>query len=236
MLAALGLRALPSVRLQLAGLGSRFIAGGTDLVIQTILTVILALVTGAVTGTSGVSAVVYVIGAFVITLLYPILFELLHAGRTPGKQLTHRRVLGDTGAPVDLPASAIRNLMRLIDGPLLLYLPTIASIVVTRRNQRPGDLAAGTIVTREERPRALPRHDGPAGHGDSIPRWDTSAVTAAETAAVRRFLERRESLDDGARRQLAARLAAGLRPKVTAPSTLAAEPFLEELLRAKRTS
>ena len=52
--------------------------------------------------------------------------------------------------PLRLLASAIRNLMRLVDGPLLLYLPSIVSIAVTKRNQRPGDIAAGTIVTREQ--------------------------------------------------------------------------------------
>ena len=53
---------------------------------------------------------------------------------------------------------------------------------------------------------------------------------------MRRFLERRESLERGARRELAVRLADGLRPKVSsAPSDLAPEQFLEELERIKRT-
>ena len=85
-------------------------------------------------------------------------------GRHPGKRMSHLRVLRDSGAPVDLPASAIRNLMRLIDGPLLLYMPSIVSIAVTRRNQRPGDMAAGTIVTREH-PAAKP---APEGRGGSV--------------------------------------------------------------------
>lgn len=231
------------LRLQLAGLGSRFIAGSVDVIIQLILLVILALITRGVAGATGITAVVYGIGAFAITLLYPILFELLAGGRTPGKRLSHLRVLRDSGAPVDLPASAIRNLMRLIDGPLLLYLPTVISIAVTRRNQRPGDLAAGTIVTRENpaarpaqvpaaAPAAVAPPDGDAGEAD---RWDVSAVTAQEVAAVRRFLERRQSLDRSARQALAARLAEGLRPKVSsAPADLSPERFLEELERIKR--
>jgi uncharacterized RDD family membrane protein YckC len=210
------------LRLQLAGLGSRFIAGGVDLIIQLILIAILLLITAS----SGISAVVSVIGLFVITLFYPILFELLAAGRTPGKRLSHMRVLRDSGAPIDLPASAIRNLMRLVDGPTLLYLPTLVSIAVTSRNQRPGDLAAGTIVIAEE---------SSTGAGAFAERWDTSAVTARELAAVRQFLERRSSLERGARRELAKRLAEGLRPKVSsAPADLDSERFLEELERIKR--
>jgi len=222
------------LRLQLAGLGSRFIAGAADLIIQLVLLGILALVTQGVSGAGGV---VLVLGGFVITVFYPILFELLAGGRTPGKRMTHLRVLRDSGTPVDLPASAIRNLMRLIDGPILLYLPTVVSIATTRRNQRPGDLAAGTIVTRENplvvsgRPS---RRD--AGAMAGAERWDTSAVSAQEVAAIRRFLERREDLDLDARRRLAARLAEGLRPKVSsAPAELAPERFLEELERIKRS-
>ena len=168
---------------------------------------VLALIAGPVTGlSSGVSGVVYVIGAFVILLFYPILFEVLAHGQTPGKRMSHLRVLRDSGAPVDLPASAIRNLMRLIDGPLLLYMPSIVSIAVTRRNQRPGDIAAGTIVTREH-PAAKPAAEARggssrggrvvAGSGASADRWDTSAVTPQEVAAVRRFLERRDGLERG---------------------------------------
>jgi uncharacterized RDD family membrane protein YckC len=238
------------LRLDLAGLGSRFIAGAVDLTIMLALLGVLALITGPVTGlASGVSGVVYVIGAFVILLFYPILFEVLAHGQTPGKRMSHLRVLRDSGAPVDLPASAIRNLMRLIDGPLLLYLPSIVSIAVTSRNQRPGDIAAGTIVTREHpvakpsrRKRAVPAGAGAGFRGSGAgaeldtERWDTSAVTPQEVAAVRRFLERRDSLERGARRELAIRLADGLRPKVSsAPPGLAPERFLEELERIKRT-
>jgi uncharacterized RDD family membrane protein YckC len=235
------------LRLRLAGLGSRFIAGGVDLVIMLVLLGILAVIVGPVAGLAGgVAGVVFVIGAFVILLFYPILFELLAGGQTPGKRMSHLRVLRDSGAPVDLPASAIRNLMRLIDGPLLLYLPSIVGIAVTKRNQRPGDIAAGTIVTREQpapktkraRKRAAPSSEAPvsAGAGEGTERWDTSAVTPQEVAAVRHFLERRSSLDRAARRELAVRLADGLRPKVTsAPADLPPERFLEELERIKRT-
>jgi uncharacterized RDD family membrane protein YckC len=250
------------LRLQLAGLGSRFIAGGVDLIIMLILLAILALITGPVAGLSGgVAGVVFVLGAFVILLFYPILFELLNRGQTPGKRMSHLRVLRDSGAPVDLPASAIRNLMRLIDGPLLLYMPSIVSIALTKRNQRPGDIAAGTIVTREQPAAKSPRkaggaaaaaparkaagsagapavagHGGAASAGELPERWDTSAVTPHEVAAVRRFLDRRAGLERRARRELAIRLADGLRPKVTsAPADLAPERFLEELERLKRT-
>src|SRR5437588_9451047 len=106
------------LRLQLAGLGSRFIAGVVDLIIQLILIAILILLTGASGATSGAKGLVVLIGTFVIVFFYPVLFEVLAKGRTPGKRMSHLRVVRDTGAPVDLQASTIRSLMRLIDGPL----------------------------------------------------------------------------------------------------------------------
>lgn len=119
--------------------------------------------------------------------------------------MSHLRVLRDSDAPVDLPASAIRNLMRLVDGPLLLVPAVDRGDRRDKRNQRPGDIAAGTIVTREQPVAKTPRKAkspetasvAPAGAagGASGERGDTSAVTPQEVAAVRRFLERRASLE-----------------------------------------
>lgn len=224
--------------LTLAGLGSRFIAGAADLIIQVVLIGILALVAGAI---AGLLSAVTIVLVFMVWFLYPILFEVLGAGRTPGKRWTHLRVIRDSGAPVDLQASAIRNLMRLVDGLLLLYIPTMISIVVTARNQRPGDLAAGTIVIRENPVRAPA--PGPASAAPapasvappaSTPGWDVSAVTVQEVGAVRRFLDRRDSLDAPARRTLSRRLAGGLATKVSgAPPGLDDEQFLEQLAHQK---
>lgn len=226
------------LQLQLAGLGSRFIAGATDVIIQVALVGILALVVGLSHASGGLGIAVFVIGAFLIVFFYPVFFEVWARGATPGKRACHLRVIRDSGAPVDLPASAIRNIVRLLDGPLLLYLPTIIWIAVTRRHQRPGDIAAGTLVVREQATaRKSRRRQAPTEPSASqVPSdWDASAVTAEETAAVRRFLERRDSLAAQPRAELAQRLAQGLRTKVTAaPQHLSPERFLEELERVKR--
>jgi uncharacterized RDD family membrane protein YckC len=229
------------LQLQLAGLGSRFIAGVTDVIIQVVLVGILALVVGLSHASGGLGIAVFVIGTFLIVFFYPVFFEVWARGATPGKRACHLRVIRDCGAPVDLPASAIRNIVRLLDGPLLLYVPTIIWIAVTRRHQRPGDIAAGTLVVREQAPARKPRRgrrqDPPRPSTSQAPSdWDASAVTAQEIAAVRRFLERRDSLAAQPRAELARRLAEGLRTKVTAaPQHLSPERFLEELERIKRT-
>lgn len=223
------------LQLQLAGPASRFIAGATDFVIQNVAVILLALLTGALTGGGALNAAGFVIGEFVITFLYPILFETLAGGRSPGKRATHLRVVRDDGAPIDLPASATRNLMRAIDGPLLAYLPTVISIIASARNQRPGDIAAGTLVIREAPPRSPGRSQTLAAPPVALPEgWDVTAVTPQEIAAVRRFLERRETLERHSRHALAVRLATGLGTKV-AGAQLTGDPerFLETLVALK---
>jgi uncharacterized RDD family membrane protein YckC len=214
----------------LAGLGSRFIAGSLDLVIQIVAIVILAVITGLFAGTlHGALVAAFVVGNFVIWFFYPVLFEVLNAGRTPGKLAAHLRVVRSSGAPVDLTASAIRNLVRVIDGPTLLYVPSMIGIAVTRRHQRPGDLAAGTVVIRDD-PLAAGGATAPTEEWvQESADWDASAVSAEEMAAVRRFLERRDTLAYAARRDLAIRLANGLRPKVTGAMT---DPDPERFLQA----
>ncbi|HEX3618412.1 MAG TPA: RDD family protein [Solirubrobacteraceae bacterium] len=223
------------LEVQLAGLGSRFISGLTDLIIQVVLVVILLVLTGVVSGGGRLDELAAVIGAFLLLLIYPIAFEVLARGRTPGKRLTHLRVVRDGGSAVDLQASAIRNFMRLIDGPTLLYLPTVIGIIATRRNQRPGDLAGGTLVVREEPLAADAGTQAPSAPLlASWESWDVSAVTDADIAAVRQFLARRDSLTQSARSELARRLAEGLAAKVAgAPQGGSGERFLETLVAAK---
>jgi uncharacterized RDD family membrane protein YckC len=229
--------------LQLAGVGSRFIAGVFDLFLQAIIIALVAVVANAVVGGS-IAVAVLAVSVFLVIYFYDVLFEVLAAGRTPGKRLTHLRVVRDDGTPIDLPSSAIRNLLRLIDGPTFAYLPGLASVLVTRRNQRLGDLAAGTLVIRDAVAPAGPPPlivatvaDGgtPAAMTPSGGRpLDASAVTDAEMAAVRRFLARRDDLERTARQRLAYRLQAGLRPKVSGgPEDQNPERFLEALADAK---
>jgi uncharacterized RDD family membrane protein YckC len=223
----------------LAGAGSRFIASVIDVTLQLVLVGLTALVTLALVG-GGVGTALFAIAVFASLYLYDVLFEVLASGRTPGKRATHLRVVRERGTPVDLPASAIRNLLRFVDLLPGAYLVGLISILLTRRNQRLGDLAAGTLVIRDGPARA----DSGARAPDLIPPassttdgwqgWDVSAVSLEELATVRRFLDRRESLDRRARAELAHRLEQGLRAKVAgAPEGLGAEGFLETLARVK---
>jgi uncharacterized RDD family membrane protein YckC len=137
-----------TVDLILAGLGSRFTATLIDLTLKGLL-ILGALVAAVQIGDLGIA--LFSIISFAIYFGYDVAFEVLANGRTPGKRWTGLRVLRDDGRPVDLLSSSIRNVVRLVDGLPLSYFPAMVSILVTKHNQRLGDLAASTIVVREAR-------------------------------------------------------------------------------------
>lgn len=215
------------LELTLAGLGSRAIAGGVDLAIKGLLIGLLALALLA-TGILGVALLVPII--VIVLLGYDVAFETLAQGRTPGKRMTGLRVVREGGGPVDVTSSAIRNVLRLVDGLPLSFAPTIVSIAVTSRNQRPGDLVAGTLVIRERLAgTSAERTDVGSGPAWEKVGWDVSAVDAQQMAMVRSFLARRDGLRPEARDRLAEQLAAGLRPRVGGADEDDAEIFLELL-------
>ncbi len=195
---------------------------------------ILALFVAFGSHLGGVGIAVVIVIVFLILFAYDVLFEVLASGRTPGKRWTGLRVVRAGGGRIDL-SSAVRNLVRLVDFLPTSYAVGIATILLTRHNQRLGDLAAGTLVVRERReaPRASPAAPDLAAR-ERLASWDVSAISQEELHAVRHFLARRSSLAAPARAGLAAQLADGLRPKVAGAALVEVpERFLEDLALAK---
>jgi uncharacterized RDD family membrane protein YckC len=224
------------VELALAGLGSRFISRLIDSLIQFAITIAFLLV--AVRVHSGWAFAVFFIVYFLVLFVYDIAFEVLRSGRTPGKQVAGLRVVRSGGQPVGFLASLIRNVLRIIDLLPTAYLVGTILIVVTRQNQRLGDIAAGTLVVRERdgRPQAAgwASWSRPTVPAEAVMGWDVSAVTPAEVAAARTFLDRRLTLPPDARHRLAWELALRLGAKVTGiPRDAHPEYVLEGIIVAK---
>ena len=225
------------LELTLAGVGSRFVSALVDFMLQIILLVGVSGV-GAAVGAfgNGYGSVVVLIASFLVFAAYDVLFEVFASGRTPGKRLNGLRVVRVDGSPVTFFTSAVRNVLRLVDilpGP---YLVGIVTILVTRQNQRLGDVAAGTLVVRERtgQPSLRELRTAQPQPAPATNAWDVTAVTADELATVRSFLTRRYELTHEARYRLAADLAGALRPKVVgAPESLGSEAFLERLAVSK---
>ena len=224
------------VELTLAGIGSRFIAAIIDFSIQATVVVAAGFALGVFGGqASSLGKALFAIVFFLVFFGYDVLFEVRSRGRTIGKSWAGLRVVRTGGQPVTFVPSCVRNVMRLIDILPTFYGIGMVSIFFTARNQRLGDLAAGTLVVRE-RPGGVSESpavaEPVATHAQDG--WDVSAVSARDVGTVRQFLARRSGLEDRARAELAAELARRLRPQVAgAPEQLAAEEFLERLAAAK---
>jgi uncharacterized RDD family membrane protein YckC len=218
--------------LPLAGIGSRFMALLIDLLIGGVAATIVILAALAA-GADLVAQIVSVSAFLAITVVYNVVFEVFGGGRTIGKRATSLRVVSDGGGQVGLRASLIRNAVRILESGLL-YLPALISVLATRDNQRLGDLAAGTLVVRDQRAVSVVGTSAPFVDPKRFASWDVTGIGDEEASAVRSFLERRADLRPGARRALAAQLAAQLRPQVAgARDGLEDESFLEHLAAAK---
>lgn len=87
-----------------------------------------------------------------ISLVFPVLFyslafEVFNNGQTLGKLAMRLRVVKTDGSQPTLGALVLRWLLFLIDGPTFSFVGLIP-MVLTRSNQRLGDLAAGTVVIK----------------------------------------------------------------------------------------
>jgi uncharacterized RDD family membrane protein YckC len=223
-----------TIDLVLAGLGSRFMARLLDSLIQAV--VIFALWVGVLGADApGSVRAVAIIVSFLVTFAYDVPFEVLNQGRTPGKLAAGIRVVGRGGEPVGFLASAIRNIIRIVDFLPALYLIGAASIVATTRDQRLGDLAAGTLVTRDRFPGVASAPVAPITVArEAVATWDVSAVATDELQVVRHFLDRRLSLGWPIRTYFANSLAARISPKIAgAPYGVHPEYLLEGIVVAK---
>jgi len=210
------------LELVLAGLGSRFLARLFDTVIQVgaiiALALALAALTGSVGGTSGWLAAAYAVLVFGVLFGYDLVFEALGSGRSPGKRAAGIRVVGAQGEPIGFLTAAIRNALRLFDFLPAFYFVAIVAVLTTDRNQRVGDVAAGTLVVREKfggYARTPPRIEAPITVPlETVAVWDVTAISATELAAIRQFLARRLDLPWHIRIHLASDLVARLAPKL----------------------
>lgn len=202
------------VDLAQAGVGSRFVAQLVDGLLVAAL--VLAVVVAAVLVEDGPMAMLIGGGlAFFLQIGYFAAWEARWRGQTPGKRAVGLRVLRADGSPVTATEALLRNILRLVDLLPVLGLVGIVSILATRRDQRVGDLAAGTVVVHERRgeaPRTLP------GTGLRPPEWvaqlDVSSLDERDYALARSYLQRRPELDGAARARLVDHIAASLRPKL----------------------
>lgn len=126
-----------------AGVGPRAVATVIDLLITTAVLFVCSIVLGIAGGFG--EGIMFIL-AFLINWFYPVFFEVWKHGATPGKRSVGVAVVNDDGTPLTFSASVIRNLLRPVDVLPMGYMVGVITMLCTKRFQRLGDLAAGTIV------------------------------------------------------------------------------------------
>ena len=202
------------LELPTAGVATRAIARAIDLLVQLILFGALGgLLAFAVP--AGFSPVVGVLAvAFIVLLAWPIGMEILWRGRSIGKFMFGLRVVGADGAPEAPRQAVVRGLVALVDVYASLGFLAAVSAMTSEASQRPGDLAAGTVVIRVGSPGTgagpVAFHP-PAGYEGYVATLDVSALDDEDFSLVRELLLRVAQMEPGARYSLAVEVAEALR-------------------------
>ncbi len=235
---------------RLAGIGSRFLAGLLDalLMVAAIIVLVLAsLLFGFGLFTFGrelagradkwVLAWLFLL-VFLVYWGYFVLFETWMNGQTPGKKYMRIRVVQQEGGGVSFPAVVIRNLLRAVD-IVGLYAVAGITMFLTKKVQRLGDLAAGTVVISEEVPDYAALADKKAKVLDEAPvepvALGATPLKPQEYRLLHNYWLRRDQLTLEARAQLLPKLLGPILERLGTPLTeytlVSLERRVDELMR-----
>jgi uncharacterized RDD family membrane protein YckC len=195
-----------------AGVASRILAMGLDLLalgfIYFVLLFAAVQLLGDLDGVAG--AVVVIVTSLVVYLGWFCAFEAIMQ-RTPGKAAFGLRVVSFDGTPVRFVQAFLRVIIGLVDFFLIPFgFIAVVSTLVSRNDQRLGDLAAGTLVVRQRTaagfvaPAVFP---SPWGYEGYVASLDVGRMTTEQYGLVRTYLLRAHHLQPWARINMAVRLA-----------------------------
>jgi hypothetical protein len=182
----------------------------------------------------------YVIGYFIVSIGYGILFEWSWRGQTVGKRLLRLRVMDVEGMRLQFNQIVVRNLLRFVDALPAFYFVGGVTCWLNSKRQRLGDIAANTVVVRHPRIVEPDLDQVLAGKFNSLRQFPhlvarlRQNVTPVEADLALQSLLRREEFDPVARVELFGELAAHFRAKVEFPAEandgVADEQFLRNVV------
>lgn len=205
-----------------AGIGSRGLALLVDVAIQAGMLIALIFIAAAASlhMNSGAAAAVALTLYVLLILGYPVGFETLANGRTPGKMALGLRVVRDDGGPIRFRHAFTRGLVGVIvDRPGFSFaLLALIPMLVSARSKRLGDLVAGTMVLQERVPH---RMSAPPPMPSPLAPWaaqlDVSGIGDDLALRIRQFLGRADQLAPWAREDLSRQLVAEVMQRTATP-------------------
>lgn len=210
------------LELRLARVATRGLAFAIDALIQlAILVVGLIVVIAAGPDDGALRAAILLTLLVLVRVGYPVLFETLSRGRTPGKSAFGLRVVRDDGGPIRFRHALTRGLTgAIVDfGPVFVWgVVAVSCSLVSEKSKRVGDFLAGTVVVLERAPAEVtPNIVMPPPLASWAAGLDLSGLTDDLALAVRQYLARYESLRPEARDSLGVSLAQEVAWRIGAP-------------------
>ena len=183
-----------ALHLPVAGPVPRALAWLIDFALRIAVLFAASIVLGLLGGTgAGAMAVLM----FLVYWFYPVVFEVLFDGRSPGKRALGLRVIAADGSPVGWRASFTRNLLRVVDMLPFGYAFGLVACLADPAARRLGDMVAGTLVVH-----LLPEQDA-TPVPDVPPHPPRLPLPLPEQAAVVAFAERAPRLTPARRDEIA---------------------------------
>ncbi|ADE54243.1 RDD family protein [Coraliomargarita akajimensis] len=179
----------------------------------------------------------YILLYFVVCIGYYILLEMLWRGQTLGKRVMRLRVIDSSGLKLRPNQLILRNLMRFVDSLPILYFLGGACALLSRKSQRLGDYAAGTVVIRQRElhpPKLSELSSELYNSFRDHPRLEAQLrqkVSPEHSELVLQALRRRDEMDPIERTKLYKRLAASFRQQVVFPEQVTESISDEQYLR-----
>ena len=204
--------------LRVARLGSRGLAALLDWIIEFAALLLFAAMLPNDVDT-GTGAAISILLFAALTVGYPVAFESLWHGRTPGKAALGLRVVRDDGGPIRFRHALTRGLLNIVERPgITLGSAAVVASLASRRGKRLGDLVAGTVVLQERVPTMVqPPVLMPAPLAGWARTLDLSRLPDDLALRARDFLARAAQLTPEARDQLGRSLTTAVVSVVTPP-------------------
>jgi uncharacterized RDD family membrane protein YckC len=192
-----------AISIRPAGFTARCIAFLLDAVIRVTAYIGIASALG-VAGRFGFGLLLVFV--FVLSWLYPVIFELLPDAATPGKRIMGLQVMMANGLPITPAGSLTRNLLRAVDCLPAFYGFAVITMLLRADGRRLGDLAGGTLVVYRAQPQAS------AGFGAAEPVAPPVPLTPRQRTAIAAFAWRAGRLTPERAEEIAVLAAAAAPP------------------------
>lgn len=183
-----------------AGPTPRFFAFLVDFALRVVALGVLALALFPAFGYDG-GAGLLAIAFFALLWLYPVFFEALNDGQTPGKRIFGLQTRRDNGTPIDWQTSLTRNALLAADFLPVAFFAGAVSVLASGKFKRIGDHVAGTVVVYVDRQKPKPPLQTQGSRLPPLP------LTLQEQTALLAWAERQSALSADRFDELAALIA-----------------------------